>query len=301
MALNKSVVIFGGGGQDGVFLNKLLVSQGYEVLPFTHKGGEIGPPLDVSAFDRVEAVIQKHHPNIVFHLAAKSSTSHEFILENHRTIVDGTLAIMEAVDRHCPNTKVFLASSALVFKNEGHPISEEHELESDSAYAMARLEALQIARYYRHRGRQVYVGFLFNHESHLRPPHSVVRKIVKGVVDIHLSMQSSLSIGNPDVVKEWMWPGDAVAAMLILINQDDIFEACIGDGIGRSVRDYAIACSDVVGISLDNCLVEIPGYKAEYQALVSDPGRIKSLGWTPKVTMQDLAKRMVEHEINCRG
>ncbi len=295
--MNKCVIIFGAGGQDGFFLINLLLSFGYKVIPFTHNGGDIGPPLDVSDFDSVEAVIQKYRPEIIFHLAAKSSTWHEFVLENHKAIVDGALAVMESVDRHVPNSKVFIASSALVFKNEGCPIIEENELVTDSAYAMARVEALQIVRYYRQRGQKVYVGFLFNHESHLRPSNSIARKVVKGVVDIHLGIQKSLSIGNPDVIKEWMWAGDAVAAMIFLVNQDEVFEACIGDGIGKSVWDFATACCDIVGISLESCLITIPDYEAEYAALVSDPRKIKSLGWTPKVNMEDLAKRMVENEI----
>lgn len=301
MALNKCAVIFGGGGQDGGFLNSLLLSLGYRVNIFTHRGGEIGPPLDVSEFDRVEVIIQKYRPAIIFHLAAKSSTSHEFVVENHQAIVDGALAVIEAVDRHIPNSKVFLASSALVFKNEGCPIREENELVTDTAYAMARVEALHIARYYRHRGRKVYVGFLFNHESPMRPTNSVVRNIARGVVDIHLGVKKSLSIGNVNVVKEWMWAGDAVAAMFLLVNQDDVFEVCIGDGIGKSVRDYAVACCDIVGLSLDDYLIEIPGYEAEYATLVSDPRKIRLLGWRPEVNLENLAKRMVETEIHGRG
>ena len=298
--LEKCVVILGGGGQDGIFLNKLLVSLGYKVFVFTHNGNEIGPALDISDFNAVEIVIQKYRPDMVFHLAARSSTRHEFILENHKAIVDGALAVIESIDRHSPNSKVFIASSGLIFKNEGLPITEENDLVTDTAYAMARVEALQIARYYRQRGRKIYVGFLFNHESPLRPLNSVVRKITRNVVDIHLGIEQSLSVGNVDVVKEWMWAGDAVAAMYSLISQDDVFEACIGDGIGMSIRDYAIACCKELEISLDDYLTEIPDYKSEYVALVSDPERIKSLGWKPEVNMKDLAKLMIETELSQR-
>jgi GDPmannose 4,6-dehydratase len=298
--MNKTVVIFGGGGQDGFFLKKLLLSLGYQVIIFTHKGGEVGPPLDVSNFNNVEIVLKKYRPEIIFHLAARSSTRHEFILENHKAIVDGALAILEAVDRHIPNSKVFIASSALIFKNEGAPVNENNELITDTAYTLARVEALHIARYYRMRGRKVYVGFLFNHESPMRPPHSVVREVARGVVDIHFGLQESLSVGNAGVIKEWMWAGDAVAAIFSLVDQNNIFEACIGDGIGRSVHDYAVACCEVVGISLEDHMLEIPDYKAEYSTLVSGSKKISSLGWTPKFNMKDLARKMIEAEISNR-
>lgn len=298
--MNKTVIIFGGGGQDGFFLKKLLLPLGYQVIVFTHKGGKAGPPLDVSNFDNVEIVIKKYRPEIIFHLAARSSTRHKFILENHKAILNGTLCILEAVDRHIPNSKVFIASSGLIFKNEGKPINENNELVTDTAYTLARVEALHVARYYRTRGRKVYVGFLFNHESPMRPTNSVVRKVTKGVVDIYFGLKESISIGNASVIKEWMWAGDAVSAILSFVNQNDIFEVCIGDGIGKSVHDYALACGEVLGISIEEYLIDTPNYEAEYSILVSDSKKISSIGWAPEFNMKNLAKKMIEAEISSR-
>lgn len=296
--MKHRALIFGGGGQDGVFLRDLLLSSGHQVLSYTHHGGLAGPPMDVADFASVETIIREQRPDMIFHLAARSSTRHEVILENHRAIVDGTLAILECVDRHVPQSKVFLASSALIFKNVGRPIKEDDELVTNTAYAMARVEALQIARYFRYRGRKVYVGFLFNHESPLRPPNSVARKVATNVVEIHQGLQKSLSIGNASVIKEWTWAGDVVKAIVDLTSQDTIFEACIGSGIGNTIRDYALACCKVVGISLEDHLVETPGYEAEYPSLVSGSSKIRSLGWAPEVDLDTLALRMVTAELS---
>jgi len=67
-----------------------------------------------------------------------------------------------------------------------------------------------------------------------------------------------------------------------------------------SVHDYAVACCEVVGISLEDHMLEIPDYKAEYSTLVSDSKKISSLGWTPKFNMKSLAKKMIEAEISSR-
>jgi len=296
--MTKRVVIFGGGGQDGVFLYNLLLSLGHVVRTFTHSGGEIGPALDVAEFNSVEKIIREYRPDFVFHLAARSSTRHEFILENHRAIVVGALAVLESVDRHIPNSKVFLASSALIFKNKGLPITEDDELIIDTAYALARVEALQIARYYRQRGRKVYVGFLFNHESPLRPSTCVARHIATNVVEIHRGLVNSLTIGNINVIKEWTWAGDIVQAIVCFMNQNEIFEVCIGDGIGKTIKDYALACCDVLDISLSEFLVESLDYKVEYATLVNGSTRMRSLGWAPRVDINNLAMRMIKHELS---
>jgi GDPmannose 4,6-dehydratase len=298
--MKQRAIIFGSGGQDGFFLRQYLLSLGFQVFPFTHYGSEVGPAMDVADFKNVSNVIKEIKPHYIFHLAARSSTRHEFILENHKAIVDGTLAILESVDRYTPDANTFLASSGLVFKNIGQPIKESDEYVTNTAYAMARLEALQVARYYRQRGRKVFVGFLFNHESPLRPPESVVRKIASSTAEIYLGLQKSMVIGNANVVKEWMWAGDAVSAMVLLVNQNNIFEVCIGDGIGRTVREYAVACCEIIGISLDDYLVELPDYQVEYPVLVSDSTKLRSLGWMPEVDMGSLARRMVESEISSR-
>jgi GDPmannose 4,6-dehydratase len=294
-------IILGAGGQDGHFLCKHLLKQGHEVLCFSHRSGSNYPALDVGDFEKVENIVREIKPDYVYHLAAKSSTRHEFILQNQRSIVSGTLAILEAVDKFSRNTKVFLASSGLIFRNEQRPIAAEDELQISSAYSVARIEALQIARYYRSRGIKVYVGHLFNHESPLRPSGAVVRSLVKDVVDISVGKTETFTIGNPEVVKEWMWAGDAVAAIQIFIRQDDIFEICLADGEGISVRRYAELCCEKVGISYQSHHVTSSGYQTEYSMLVGNSETIRGLGWSPKVNIESLVARMVESEILSRN
>jgi GDPmannose 4,6-dehydratase len=298
--MKKTVLIFGGGGQDGYFLKKLLVSQNYKVIIFSHSNSIAGPCLDVGNFKDVENIIREHSPEIIFHLAAKSSTKHEFILENQNAIVQGALTILESVYRYFPTTKVFIASSALIFKNDNKPINEQNEFETKNAYTLTRIEALQIARYYRNHGIKVYIGFLFNHESPLRHPNSIVREIAKGVVNIYLGSAETLNIKNADIVKEWMWAGDAAEAIYKLITQNKVFEACIGDGIGISVKEYVIKCLKILKISNKEKLIKNLNYKNEYSNFICDPKKIKSLGWTPNFNVDYLAKQMIHAEICSR-
>lgn len=298
--MNKTAIIFGGGGQDGYFLKKLLISINYKVIIFSHSDGVSGPSLDVGNFKKVEKIIKKYSPEIIFHLAAKSSTRHEFILENQNAIVQGTLAILESVERYLPKTKVFIASSALIFKNNNNPINEQNEIEIKNAYILARVEALQITRYYRSRGLKVYIGFLFNHESPLRYKSSIVREIARGVVDIYLGLEKSFNIENIDIVKEWMWAGDAAEAILKLVSQDRVFEVCIGDGIGISVREYISKCLEILNIShKKNCIKNL-NYNQEYSKFISDPKKIKSLDWSPKFDVIYLATQTIKAEMSFR-
>ncbi len=69
-------------------------------------------------------------------------------------------------------------------------------------------------RYYRER-RNVFAscGILFNHESSLRAPHFLSRKIVTSAVRIAGGMDRVLELGNLDAVVDWGYAPDYVEAM----------------------------------------------------------------------------------------
>lgn len=177
----KKAIIFGGSGQDGFYLQEHLLLNGYWVLSLSRS---TNPSIDIGRPDEVQRLLREMKPDLIFHLAAKSSVSHEYILENQNSIVNGTLTVLDAVDKYLPAARVFLASSGLVFENYGKPITVENKLVVNSAYTLSRVQALEISRYYRERGRLIYTGFLFNHESPRRPAESIARAIARDVVQI---------------------------------------------------------------------------------------------------------------------
>ncbi len=287
-------VIFGAGGQDGRFLKDLLIGCGHKVVCFEGPSSKNG--INVGNYKEIFGAIKNIKPVYVFHLAAKSSTSHEALLDNQEAIVNGTANILEAVNRSTPSTKVFIASSGLIFSNDGSPICENTPIEASSAYALTRIESLEISRYFRNRGLKVYVGFLFPHESPYRPLSSYIWQVILSVSNVKKSKSNKIILGNPDTIKEWNWAGDIVNAILMFVQQNEIFEVVIGSGIGYSGREFTEICLRNAGVDL-NCKVEITGandYCADYHSLISDPMLIKSIGWKPKVGIEELSRIMME-------
>jgi len=101
-----NALIFGANGQDGYYLKNLCQAQGIISIGISRSGDFIHG--DVSDCGQVEQLIKKYKPKYVFHLAAKSTTRHDAMFENHGTICTGTLNILESVYRHCPNSKLGL-------------------------------------------------------------------------------------------------------------------------------------------------------------------------------------------------
>lgn len=89
------VLIFGANGQDGYYLSEICRKKGFETIGISRNGpwfhGDVAPP------ELVEELVKHHRPAMIFHLAATSTTRHDAIYQNHATIGNGTINILESV------------------------------------------------------------------------------------------------------------------------------------------------------------------------------------------------------------
>lgn len=290
----KAVIIFGANGQDGHYLADIYRRQGCEVLGISRTGD--GLRGDVASFELVEEVVRSRKPDLIFHLAATSTTRHEALFENHKTIATGTLNILEASYRWCPGCKIFLTGSGLQFANMGEPIHETDPFDASSAYAVERIHSVYSARYFRTLGVRVYVGYLFHHESPLRRPTHVSQKIVQAVKRIAAGSDEKLELGDISVEKEWAFAGDIAAGMAALVGQERLFEAVIGTGKTHTIENWLQMCFASIGEDWQNHVILREGFGAEYKRLVSNPETMHSLGWCPNVDFAELAELMLRSQ-----
>ncbi len=284
-------IIFGSNGQDGYYLNNLLRSNNIDNLEISRSGdGIIGNVADA---DFVNRTIKSERPDFIFHFAANSTTRHDVLIENHNTILDGTINILEAVKNHSPGTKVFLSGSGLQFKNTEVPIKETDPFDASSAYAMSRIQSVYAARYYRKLGIKTYIGYFFNHESPRRTERHISKMISEACKRIKNGSKEKVSLGDISVQKEWTYARDSVEAIWTLVNQEKILECVIGSGEAYSIEKWLELCFMQLDMDWKVHFVHNKIYKPEYSILVSDPSTIKNLGWTPKTDIYKLAEIML--------
>lgn len=286
-----SIIIFGDNCQDGYYLKKMYLSTPYEVIGVSRSGNEVKGGVADENF--VEHLVKTHLPTAIYHFAANSTTRHDALFENHATISTGALNILESVRKHSPSSKVFITGSGLQFKNSGQPISELDDFEALNPYAVARIQSVYAARYYRTLGIRAYVGYLFHHESPLRREHHVSKMIAMAVQRIANGSEETIEIGDMSVQKEWTFAGDVVRGVMTLIEQDDVFEATIGSGVAYTIQDWLEQCFMVIGKNWHDYVRQKDGFTAEYSRLVSNPATIQSLGWKPEISFRELARMMV--------
>ena len=285
-------IIFGANGQDGQYLTLLLLKEKIQVIRITRSGDFL--KTAVTSYDEVTALIQKEQPDFIFHLAANSTTKHDALFENHNTIATGTLNILEAVKEFSQHTKVFISGSGLQFLNNGNPIKETDPFAANDAYSISRIQSVYAARYFRSLGIKVYVGYFFNHDSPLRTERHVTKMISETVKRIAAGSNEKLKIGDMSVVKEWSYADDIVRGIWLLINQDKIFEANIGSGIGYSIKEWMEVCFKLVSLNMNENVEIKNDFVSSYKKLISDNSVIKSLGYQPEVSFSNFAKMMMD-------
>ena len=144
---------------------------------------------------------------------------------------------------------------------------------------------------------------MFNHESEVRGPEFVTRKISLHVAKVSLGSNDVLELGNLNAVKDWKYAGDYVVAMNKILEYDVSDDFVIGTGEEHTVRDFVNEAYKAIGIDLEwvgSRVNEVGLYmgktmikvnKKFYRPLESDNYRAdyskakKKLNWGPKLNL----------------
>lgn len=339
----KKALIFGITGQDGSYLAEFLLKKGYEVYGmvrrvstfnweriehlkkrdefFDKPGGLIMYYGDLTDSSSIEKIIELIKPDEVYNLGAQSHVGISFeIPENTTDIVAlGTLRILEAIRKFCPNSRFYQASSSEMFgKVEETPQSEKTRFHPRSPYACSKVYAYNITINYREAyGLHASNGILFNHESERRGENFVTRKITRNLTRIKLGLINNFSLGNLDAKRDWGHAEDFVEAMWLILQQDKPDDYVIGTGETRSVREFLEEAAKIIGLNIksngkkgvDEEYIDENGKvilkidkryfrPAEVDLLCADATKAKRiLGWEPKIKFRDLIKRMLDYDL----
>ena len=271
----KKAIIIGAGGQDGHYLAEILEARNYKVYK-TFRTRGLGHKLDIGNFKELKGFISKIKPALIFNFAARSDTSHKATQENARTIVIGTVNLLEACFQLRSKAKIFLAGSGLQFENENKPIKKKNALSFRSGYACARNASLFYARYYRMLGLKIYYAFLFNHESVLRSPFHLTQRLWRDAMRLKRGEIDKIDIIDDSVVKEWSHARSTCESIYKFVASPKLGEEIIGSGRGYSINQFVLKILSTNRYRHEGELFRQTGQKAEYRKLISVPGRFKT-------------------------
>ena len=316
--MTRRALIVGVSGQDGAYLAQHLTQEGYEVIgtsrdaaiqPFTNLR-RLGIYNDVhlrsmapTDAGSVLQVVRDVAPHEIYNLSGQSSVglSFEQPRETFDSICTGTVNLLEAVRLLAPDARYYNACSSECFGDTGDEAADEDTpFRPRSPYGAAKAAAFwQVANYRSAYGLFAVSGILFNHESPLRPPRFVTRKIVQGACAIASGEATELHLGNLDVVRDWGWAPEYVVAMQAIVRAPTPRDYVVASGSSHSLREFVEAAFAAVGLDpgkhvrTDAALIR----PADIPVSRGDPRRVaRELGWRATVGFSELVARMVAAE-----
>jgi GDPmannose 4,6-dehydratase len=214
----------------------------------------------------------------------------------------GTLNILEAYRRSCPNAKFYQASSSEMFGNSVDEDGFQREttpMTPVSPYGCSKLLAYSLVRNYR-RAYNLHAvnGILFNHESPRRGSNFVTNKVVKAAVEIKYGLKDKLEIGNMDSYRDWGHSKDYVKAMHMILNHETPDDFVVSTMVTHSVREMIEYVFTKLDLDYRKYVIQDPKYlrPEELKYLKGDSTKTRNiLGWKPEYTFETLMDEMINH------
>ncbi|KTD41679.1 GDP-mannose 4,6-dehydratase [Legionella parisiensis] len=328
----RRALITGINGQDGFFLKELLLKKGYQVFGFARKTSqssirESSEPLgnvqmlygDIANEADISAAVDLSRPDEIYHLASQSRPGQSWT-QVHQTLNAngmGTIHLLEALRRLCPESRCYHASSSEMF---GHttmsPQNEETPFNPSNPYAASKVFSHQMMRIYRESyGLFIVNGILFNHESERRPLHFLTQKIAYGAACAKLGINNSpevnerglalvsqgkLALGNLNVARDWGYAPDFVHAMWLMLQHDKPEDFVIGTGRLHTLAEICAIAYQHVDKDWQEHVISDPALirPLETSPTVADTSKARRLlNWWPSVNFEDMIKKMVDVQV----
>jgi GDPmannose 4,6-dehydratase len=288
---------------------------------------------DLTDTSNLVRIIKETQPDEIYNLAAQSHVAVSFESPEYTADVDGmgALRILEAIRilGFEKRTRFYQASTSELYGLvQETPQKETTPFYPRSPYAVAKLYAYWITVNYREAyGMYACNGILFNHESPRRGETFVTRKITRGLANISQGIENCLYMGNMDALRDWGHAKDYVRMQWMMLQQDSPEDFVIASGVQFTVRQFITWAASYVGFTIEfhGSGVDEVGVVAKIQAnadnqltvgqvvvrisekyfrptevesLLGDPSKAKNtLGWQPEISVQDMCREMVEHDL----
>jgi GDPmannose 4,6-dehydratase len=323
----KRALITGITGQDGSYLAELLLLKGYEVHGIIRRSSTFNTSRidhlyrdphdpdarlflhygDLTDSSRLVTLLERVHPEEVYHLAAQSHVRVSFDEPEYTgdTTGLGTTRLLEAIRMVGVETRFYQASSSEMFGSSPPPQSESTPFHPRSPYGAAKVYSYWLTRNYREaHGLFAVNGILFNHESPRRGETFVTRKLARAAARIKLGIEKRVYLGNLEAIRDWGFAPEYVEGMWRMLQHDEPDDFVLATGTAYTVQDFAEHCFGRVDLDWRDYVTFDETYlrPTEVDALIGDASKAESiLGWKAETLVPRLAEIMVDDEIQANA
>lgn len=296
---NDKILIIGGTNILGQALFKHFKSQGFSNLLSEHDSG-----LNLCDQHNVKAFFKTHSPEYVFITYIKSGGLYahlEYPADFIYTNLEVQNNIIHSAQQYGVKKLLFLGSSCVYPALCPQPMKEDYlysgKLDKEiGAYAMAKLAGLKMCEAY---CQQYGVSFISLIPATVYGPDDDFSEKTAHVLPALLAKfhrakvnkeQKVIVWGSGKALREFIYVDDLVDACIFLLRRYDFPEPInVGYGQDLSIKELAQCIKTVVGFQ-GEIIFDTNKSDGVSQKLL-DSGRLTSLGWSPKIDIQEGIRR----------
>lgn len=301
------VLVTGATGFVGKYLCQALVaSNKYEVHGTTLNNSALDNvvthALDLSSMEQTEELIRTIQPKAVIHLAGSAVSSdfsqvEETVVGNMRIQV----AMLEAIRKSSTPIRLLSISSGTRYGDQinyqhGEPIPEEVGARPNSPYAVSKeaQDLLALSYFLAHQLDVVRIR-PFNQIGAGQAAAFAVPSFASQIVQQEKNGGGVIKVGNLGAIRDFLDIRDAAEAYIALLEKGVSGEVYnLGSGQGTTMQSIL---DQLIEKSATPITVETDPSKlrpVDVPSLVADNGRVKALGWEPRIPLTETLNWILE-------
>ncbi len=300
----SKILVTGGAGFIGSAVIKLLSNFNNEIFVFDNLSfgnrdfidiyDNRFHKIDILDRDTVFKLVGDIKPDIIIHLAAihfiPYCNKHPY--ESANINISGTINILDAAKKHGIG-KILFASTAAVYPIYDGPVNESNATKPLDIYGLSKLTGEHLCNEFHLRSDiPTIVCRFFNAFG----PNETNPHLIPEIQQQVLEGNRKINLGNLTPKRDFIHTYDMAEAVKTLLDKvnSGINVYNLGRGIEYSVTEivdsFALALGEKIEINVDPDRVR----KVERMHLLADVSKLKSLGWEPKIGIDEGIKTLVK-------
>jgi GDPmannose 4,6-dehydratase len=311
MTTRKKAVIFGGTGQMGTYLHKLLTDKDYHVISFGSHNCDFRRELG-NLNRHFQDILEGEEPDEIYNFASQMHAESSWDAPMRYLLVNGVAvqALLGNIRVFAPHVKLFNAGSADMFDKGTVMQYEDTRLRPSSPHALSKQLAFEVVRLYRDSQKLFAVtGIFFNAESPKRAKTFFAQKVISEAARIKRELEQSngfrpIQLGRLDARRDWGWAPEYVEVAWKMLQRDKPEDLVIGTGEEHTLKEFVEEVLIQVGLPYvetrfdEYVLYDRTAVDFNKDTMSARPFRAERvLGWKAQYRMKDVVRMLVEAEM----
>ena len=310
----KKALILGSEGQDGTLLKASLLSHEYKVFGIGKsanlKQDESYFQCDLAGddFSILVNIIREHLPDHIYYLAAYHHSSQDNLASldsnsvslSFKVNLSSFVTVLEIVRMFSPATRVFYASSSLIFSTSGTVVQDElTEHKPNCFYSLSKSAVMNAGKMYReNHGLFVSAGILYNHESILRSSGFLSMKIINETHKLLKGETKQIIVGDLSSETDWGYAPDYVEAFFSILQAESPGDFIVASGKAHKVQDWFDVLFTYLKLDWKKyVVVDKSLIKRKKPVLIGNNAKLMALGWRPRVSFEEMVIKLYNGKI----